>query len=228
MTNRFRLLVLCTLLLNVVPAIAAPAIPGADRSRPNIILIMVDDMGYSDIGCYGGEVNTPNIDMLAKNGLRSTQFHNTAKCHTTPALSRSGCIACPFRYSFRYFSFVSRVFFHDVLNTAGGMQGYVRLVEEELRNQKATEDMRLRGARAEQLGKETAAQRDRMRAGPGTPGLPGTSGGWPGLLARARPPCRTAGAQGAMQREACWKVPRLGRLDRVLRAPSSAKSSRST
>ena len=57
----------------------------AGESKPNIILIMVDDMGYSDIGCYGGEVNTPNIDMLAKNGLRFTQFYNTAKCHTTRA-----------------------------------------------------------------------------------------------------------------------------------------------
>ena len=57
----------------------------ADRTRPNIILIMVDDMGYSDIGCYGGEVQTPNIDMLAEGGLRFTQFYNTAKCHTTRA-----------------------------------------------------------------------------------------------------------------------------------------------
>ena len=57
----------------------------AAESKPNFILIMVDDMGYSDIGCYGGEVNTPNIDMLAKNGLRFTQFYNTAKCHTTRA-----------------------------------------------------------------------------------------------------------------------------------------------
>ena len=46
---------------------------------------MVDDMGYSDIGCYGGEVQTPNLDQLAKNGLRFTQFYNTAKCHTTRA-----------------------------------------------------------------------------------------------------------------------------------------------
>ena len=52
-----------------------------DRTRPNFILIMVDDMGYSDLGCYGGEVKTPNIDKLAKNGLRFTQFYNTAKCH---------------------------------------------------------------------------------------------------------------------------------------------------
>jgi len=56
-----------------------------DRTRPNFILIMVDDMGYSDIGCYGGEVKTPNLDQLAKNGLRFTQFYNTAKCHTTRA-----------------------------------------------------------------------------------------------------------------------------------------------
>jgi len=56
-----------------------------DRTRPNIILIMVDDMGYSDLGCYGGEVKTPNIDALAKNGLRFKQFYNTAKCHTTRA-----------------------------------------------------------------------------------------------------------------------------------------------
>jgi arylsulfatase len=56
-----------------------------NRTRPNFILIMVDDMGYSDLGCYGGEVKTPNIDKLAKNGLRFTQFYNTAKCHTTRA-----------------------------------------------------------------------------------------------------------------------------------------------
>ncbi len=57
----------------------------AAESKPNIIVIMVDDMGYSDVGCYGGEVNTPNIDILAKGGLRFTQFYNTAKCHTTRA-----------------------------------------------------------------------------------------------------------------------------------------------
>ena len=56
-----------------------------DRTRPNIVLIMVDDMGYSDIGCYGGEIKTPNLDKLAGGGLRFTQFYNTAKCHTTRA-----------------------------------------------------------------------------------------------------------------------------------------------
>ena len=49
-------------------------------NRPNILLIMNDDMGYSDIGCYGGEVQTPNLDRLAENGVRLTQFYNTARC----------------------------------------------------------------------------------------------------------------------------------------------------
>lgn len=49
-------------------------------SRPNIILILSDDMGYSDVGCYGGEAATPNLDRLAKEGLRYTQFYNTARC----------------------------------------------------------------------------------------------------------------------------------------------------
>ena len=52
---------------------------------PNIVLIMCDDMGWSDIGCYGGEVCTPNIDRLAAEGMRFTQFYNNAKCTTTRA-----------------------------------------------------------------------------------------------------------------------------------------------
>lgn len=51
--------------------------------RPNIILIMADDMGYSDIGCFGGEINTPHLNQLADDGLRFTQFYNNAKCTTT-------------------------------------------------------------------------------------------------------------------------------------------------
>ena len=44
------------------------------RKKPNIVLILNDDMGYSDIGCYGGEIETPNLDRLAANGLRFSQF----------------------------------------------------------------------------------------------------------------------------------------------------------
>jgi len=51
--------------------------------RPNIIIMMVDDLGYSDFGCYGSEIKTPNIDKLASHGLRFRQFYNTAKCHTS-------------------------------------------------------------------------------------------------------------------------------------------------
>ena len=58
--------------------------------RPNIILIMSDDMGYSDIGCYGGEIQTPNLDGLAAGGIRFTQFYNTARCCPTRASLLSG------------------------------------------------------------------------------------------------------------------------------------------
>jgi len=57
----------------------------ADAPRPNIVLIMCDDMGYSDLGCCGSEIQTPNIDRLAAEGLRFTQFYNCAKCTTTRA-----------------------------------------------------------------------------------------------------------------------------------------------
>ena len=59
------------------------AAPAGNDPRPNIIVIMSDDMGYSDLGCWGGEVETPNIDSLAKNGLRFTQFYNSARCCPT-------------------------------------------------------------------------------------------------------------------------------------------------
>jgi len=48
--------------------------------KPNIILIMADDMGYSDLGCFGSEIKTPNLDKLASEGLRITQFYNAGRC----------------------------------------------------------------------------------------------------------------------------------------------------
>ena len=51
--------------------------------RPNIVLIMADDLGFSDIGCYGSEIKTPALNDLANNGLRFSQFYNTAKCHSS-------------------------------------------------------------------------------------------------------------------------------------------------
>jgi arylsulfatase A-like enzyme len=58
--------------------------------RPNIVLIMADDMGFSDAGCYGGEIQTPNLDKLAANGLRFTQFYNCARCCPTRASLMTG------------------------------------------------------------------------------------------------------------------------------------------
>jgi len=57
---------------------------------PNIVLIMGDDMGYSDLGCYGGEIQTPHLDQLASNGLQFTQFYNTARCCPTRASLLTG------------------------------------------------------------------------------------------------------------------------------------------
>lgn len=59
-------------------------------ARPNIVLIMADDMGFSDIGSYGGEISTPNLDRLAGGGLRFTQFYNTARCCPTRASLLTG------------------------------------------------------------------------------------------------------------------------------------------
>lgn len=71
--------------------LTAPLIPvtvaGQQAERPNIMLIVVDDMGYSDLGCFGGEIHTPNIDGLASNGLRFTQFYNCGRsCPSRGAL----------------------------------------------------------------------------------------------------------------------------------------------
>lgn len=60
------------------------------QKKPNIVLILADDMGYSDIGCYGGEIDTPNLDRLAAKGLRYTQFYNTARCCPTRASLLTG------------------------------------------------------------------------------------------------------------------------------------------
>ncbi len=63
---------------------------GPRAMRPNIMIIMADDMGFSDIGCYGGEIETPNLDRLAAQGLRFTQFYNAARCCPTRASLLTG------------------------------------------------------------------------------------------------------------------------------------------
>jgi arylsulfatase len=69
-------LALSTLLL-MLAATPAPA------ERPNLLVVLTDDLGFSDLGCYGSEIDTPTLDRLASNGLRFTQFYNTAKCHSS-------------------------------------------------------------------------------------------------------------------------------------------------
>ncbi len=63
--------------------------PG-ENARPNIVLMMADDMGYSDLGCFGSEISTPNIDALARRGARFTQFYNCARCCPTRASLLTG------------------------------------------------------------------------------------------------------------------------------------------
>lgn len=61
--------------------------------RPNIMLVVMDDMGFSDVGCYGGEIDTPNIDRLANNGVRFTQFYNCGRCWPTRSSILTGYYA---------------------------------------------------------------------------------------------------------------------------------------
>ena len=71
----------------------ATRLSAIDVPRPNILLILADDLGYSDLGCYGGEIATPNLDKLANGGLRFTQFYNTARCWPSRAAILTGYYA---------------------------------------------------------------------------------------------------------------------------------------
>src|SRR5207302_10811233 len=62
-------------------------------TKPNIVILLADDMGYSDLGCYGGEIATPNLDGLAREGLRFTNFYNTARCWPSRAALLTGFYA---------------------------------------------------------------------------------------------------------------------------------------
>jgi arylsulfatase len=66
------------------------ALPLAGAERPNIIIIMTDDMGYSDLSCFGSEIETPNLDKLAANGLRFSNFYNAGRCCPTRASLLTG------------------------------------------------------------------------------------------------------------------------------------------
>lgn len=77
-------------LILIVCALASRSTNAASDGRPNFLVILTDDLGYSDIGCYGSEIETPTLDRLAAGGLRFSQFYNTAKCHSTRVSLMSG------------------------------------------------------------------------------------------------------------------------------------------
>lgn len=79
------------LLAQLTPCLLLYAAPAA--SKPNVIFILADDMGFSDAGCYGGEIATPNLDALARDGLRFTQFYNTTRCWPTRGALLTGYYA---------------------------------------------------------------------------------------------------------------------------------------
>lgn len=85
--NRLPYHLLCILFAFGIPVLCSGA--EADE-RPNILIVMVDDMGYSDLGCYGGEIQTPTLDSLAENGVRLARFYNCAQCCPTRAALMTG------------------------------------------------------------------------------------------------------------------------------------------
>lgn len=83
--NRLFLVLMC-----LVAEIAVSQPKKSTTKKPNVIVILTDDMGFSDIGCFGSEIKTPNIDKLASNGLRFTHFYNTARCSPSRASLMTG------------------------------------------------------------------------------------------------------------------------------------------
>jgi arylsulfatase len=90
MKNKLLLMQCCLLFVACQPTAHKNEQDLRGPSRPNIVLIMVDDMGFSDLGCYGSEISTPHLDKLASEGTLMTQFYNTAKCTESRSILLSG------------------------------------------------------------------------------------------------------------------------------------------
>src|SRR5262249_22408295 len=86
-----RAVVLSAALLSILPGNKGGT--AESRTPPNVVVILADALGYSDLGCYGGETRTPHLDGLAKDGLRFTQFYNTARCWPSRAALLTGYYA---------------------------------------------------------------------------------------------------------------------------------------
>ncbi len=91
----------------------------AAGEKPNIIFVLVDDMGWSDLGCYGSEIQTPNLDRLAQQGLRFTQFYNTSKCFPSRACLLTGLYAQQCGMDQRHGAMTNSVTLGEALRTAG-------------------------------------------------------------------------------------------------------------
>ena len=87
-----RTLTACAILAAIGALLAGGSVAAADvpSARPNVVVILVDDMGFSDLGCYGGEIPTPHLDALAANGLAFTRFYNAGRCCPTRASLLTG------------------------------------------------------------------------------------------------------------------------------------------
>lgn len=89
--RRVRFVRLGFFLLGVI--LASVCSESAIAQKPNVLILFADDLGYSDVGCFGGEIETPNLDRLARNGLRYNQFYNTARCWPSRAALLTGYYA---------------------------------------------------------------------------------------------------------------------------------------
>lgn len=108
----------CSVLL-IVSLVLSIMMPGSalasEPPRPNMIVVMLDDLGFADLGCYGAEIETPHIDRLARQGLRFSQFYNTAKCESSRVCLLSGL----YTYQAGYRALDRAVTFAELLREAG-------------------------------------------------------------------------------------------------------------
>ncbi len=102
-----------------LPGRQAVAAEAAVDGRPNIVLILADDMGWSDLGCYGSEIKTPHLDKLAAGGVRFTQFYNTAKCFPSRACLLTGVYAQQCGMARGHGEIINAVTLGEVLRSAG-------------------------------------------------------------------------------------------------------------
>lgn len=113
-------LILATIAALITLSLDSLELRAESSDRPNILLILADDLGYSDLGCFGGEIDTPNLDALASGGVRLTQFYNTGRC-------------CPSRAAILTGQYPHRVGLGHMTTNDLGRPGYRGVVSSEAR-----------------------------------------------------------------------------------------------